>query len=60
MSDRDLSRRIEEVSLNAWPAIQQVLLDGWVLRFSRGYTKRADLVNALYSTRLELGEKIAL
>jgi hypothetical protein len=29
-----LKQRIEEVSLNSWPALQQILFDGWVLRFS--------------------------
>jgi hypothetical protein len=40
---------IEELSMNAWPSIQTVLLDGWILRMSNGYTKRANSVNPLYS-----------
>ena len=32
-------RLIEELSLNAWPALQTVLYDGWVLRFADGYTR---------------------
>ena len=29
---------IEAAALNAWPAAQQYLLDGYVVRFAQGYT----------------------
>lgn len=51
-------RLIEEVSLNAWPAAQTLLYDGWVLRFASGYTRRANSVQPLYPGRLDLDEKI--
>jgi ribosomal protein S18 acetylase RimI-like enzyme len=51
-------RRIEEASLNAWPALQQVLFDGWILRFSKGYTKRANSVNPLFDSSMDLEEKV--
>ena len=35
-------RALEERALNAWPALQTVLFEGWVVRFSDGYTKRAN------------------
>ena len=52
-------RTIEEYSMNAWPALNTVLYDGWVLRFASGYTRRANSVNPLYLSTLPLGEKIA-
>jgi N-acetylglutamate synthase len=39
-------RGLEERAFNAWPALQTILMDGWVLRFSGGFTKRANSVNA--------------
>jgi ribosomal protein S18 acetylase RimI-like enzyme len=48
----------EELSMNAWPALQTLLYDGWVLRFADGYTRRANSVNPLYESSLPLDEKI--
>lgn len=53
-------KRIEEASLNSWPALQQILFDGWILRFSKGYTKRANSVNPLFSSSMNLDEKVAI
>ncbi len=53
-----LARRIEESALNAWPALQHMLFDGWILRFSQGHTKRANSVNPLYESYLDLETKI--
>ncbi|MBP7693938.1 MAG: GNAT family N-acetyltransferase [Anaerolineales bacterium] len=41
-------RTLEELALNALPALQTLLLDGWVLRLADGYTRRANSVNPLY------------
>ena len=51
-------RRLEEVALNAWPALSQVFYDGWVLRFSEGYTKRGNSANALAESTIDVSEKI--
>ncbi len=50
--------KLEEFSINAWPAIQTLLYDGWVFRFANGYTKRANSVNPLYASTLVLEEKL--
>ena len=51
-------RTLEEISLNALPCLQQILYDGWVLRFANGYTKRANSVTPLYSGSRDLSQKI--
>jgi N-acetylglutamate synthase len=52
--------RIEELSLSAWPALQTMVYDGWILRFAEGYSKRSNSVNPLYASALSLDEKIAV
>jgi len=46
--ESDAIRILEECAMNAWPAHQSVLCDGWVLRLAAGYTKRANSANALF------------
>ncbi len=54
----DLIRLLEELSLNAWPSLQTVHYDGWALRFANGYTRRANSINPLFSSSLNVDEKI--
>src|SRR5690242_21399752 len=54
-----LIRHLEELSLNALPSLESIYLDGWVVRFANGYTKRANSVNPLYDSSMNLDDKIA-
>lgn len=50
---------LEELALNAWPALQTQLFDGWALRLAEGCTKRANSVHPLYRSTLPPAAKIA-
>lgn len=39
--------RLEELAFRGWPALESHDLAGWRLRFSGGYTKRSNSINAL-------------
>ncbi len=56
--DLALIRQIEEAALSAWPALSQVLDDGWILRFSNGYSKRANSINPTYTALGDVDAKI--
>lgn len=56
---RDLASRVEEACLNAWPALQEVHYDGWLLRLADGKTRRTNSVNVLRNGVRPLAEKIA-
>jgi N-acetylglutamate synthase len=56
--------RYEEIAMNAWPALQTLVYDGWVLRFANGVTRRANSINPIYpsgcniQTKIEFCEKL--
>jgi N-acetylglutamate synthase len=51
-------RLIEELSNRAWPALETINFDGWLLRFARGYTRRANSVQPRQHGGLDLDEKL--
>jgi N-acetylglutamate synthase len=51
-------KKIEELSMNAWPSLQTNIYDGWIIRYANGYTKRANSINPLYNSEENLRKKI--
>lgn len=51
-------RSLEELSMNAWPSLETIHYDGWVIRLSNGYTKRANSVYPLYPSTIDVTKKI--
>ncbi|MBU9722742.1 MULTISPECIES: GNAT family N-acetyltransferase [Bacillaceae] len=58
MSNKNIIQKIEELSINALPALQTQMVDGWILRFANGYTKRANSINPIYPSNEEIKDKI--
>lgn len=54
----ELVKQIEEMSMNAHPALNTMLYDGWLLRFGERYTDRANSVNILTQSTISVEEKI--
>lgn len=54
----NLIRELEEIAMNAFPAIQTELYDGWILRYSNGYTFRGNSVNPIYDSNKDIEYKI--
>lgn len=52
-------QQFEEFSFRAWPALDSEHYDGWLLRFTQGYTRRANSINPIYGSTLPLDDKLA-
>ncbi|MDQ0395048.1 GNAT family N-acetyltransferase [Labrys monachus] len=53
-----LARRVEEACLAGWPALTEILFDGWLLRFSRGHTRRANSISLLAPSTEDIAGKV--
>ena len=47
MTDPVLVQALETRLVNAWPALETQIVDGWVVRFAKGYSKRANSASPL-------------
>ena len=52
-------KKVEDMSLNAWPSHQIQIYDGWLLRFSYFYTHRTNSVEQIGTSTIPLDEKIS-
>jgi ribosomal protein S18 acetylase RimI-like enzyme len=51
-------RAFEEISMNALPALKSMYYDGWIIRFAKAYSRRANSVNPIYHSTIDVEEKI--
>jgi N-acetylglutamate synthase len=47
MTDVALVQALESRLINAWPSFETQVADGWILRFAKGYSKRANAATPL-------------
>ena len=50
-----LAWQVEETELNAWPALKEIYLDGWIQRFSSGVSRPA---NSAQPASLDAGARM--
>ena len=47
MTNFSLVQQLETRLINAWPSLECQLAHGWILRFAKGYSKRANAATPL-------------
>jgi N-acetylglutamate synthase len=47
MTEPSLVSALETRLINAWPALESQMAEGWILRFAKGYSKRANAATPL-------------
>lgn len=52
-------KQLEQISFNAWPSLKTILYDNWVIRISDGVTRRANSINPIFDSSIEIEEKIS-
>ena len=55
----DKIRFLEEIASNGHVALKIMQYDGWIMRFSNGYTGRANSISLIYPSTIPLEEKIS-
>lgn len=53
-----MTTKYECISMNAWPSLQWLIDEGWVLRFSKGYTKRANSVIPIFGSETNFSQRL--
>lgn len=59
MTDLALVAALETRLVNAWPAFEVELMDGWLLRFAEGYSKRANAATPIVAGAALDAERVA-
>lgn len=57
-SHKEPIQKLEELSLNSWPALKTIYYDGWIVRFANRVTNRSNSVWPLYPSKLDTEAKI--
>ncbi len=59
MKDNITIQILEQHTMNAWPSLQTMFYDGWILRFANGVTRRSNCVSPILGSTLNAEVKIS-